>query len=113
MTTFEKAAMLVVESADKMDGVQIISRKRLLETKKVIEYLECLSEVFGGEDIKIDVDTSNLVLLLSLTLPDIVCQNAGDEFFHDLVSLTDNVKFYRSDSGDLTASFQISNLWSN
>lgn len=113
MTTFEKAAMLVIETADKMDGIQIISRSRLLDTKKVIEYLEQLSELFGGEHVQIAVDADNYILRLSVKMPDMVCQNDGDEFIHDLVSLTDDARFSRSSDGELIVSFEICNLWSN
>lgn len=113
MTTFEKIAMLVIETADKMNGIQIISRRRLLETKKVVEYLEQLSDVFGGDAIQSHIDAARCALQLSIKLPDIVCQNAGDEFVHELVSLADDVRFSRSKDGDLVASFEIRNIWSN
>ena len=85
MSVLEEAVSLVLNASQKFGGAELINRQRLSCLKPITDHITRLAKENDGDAVDMEVDEVNKTFILSVEIPDLVCQNAGDEFVHELV----------------------------
>ena len=113
MDLYNEMASLITEATKLFAGDSILNEDRLADLKEISDLMILFAETFDGPGFDLMVDEKDMSFHMIIKIPDLVLQNAGDEFVRDLVSRVDKFIIRWESKEEILVEFVITDLWNS